>query len=197
METIFSSTERLRNLVEELFELSKLEARESKANPEPFSIAELVQDIQQKNLITAESKNIDLSLKFPYDLPLVNADIGMMEKVLQNLLDNALKFTPDGGNITIRLTPEKNFIFVSIKDDGQGISQDALPHIFERYQKAERTNLSDNEGLGLGLAIVKKILEVHEIAINVESDKEKGTVFSFKVPIYRTKQTIDAEATYS
>ncbi len=177
--------------------MSKLEAKETKANPEPFSIAELVQDIQLKNLMMAESKNIDLSLKFPYNLPLVNADIGMMEKVLQNLLDNALKFTPDGGNITIRLTPEKNFIFVSIKDDGQGISQDALPHIFERYQKAERTNLSENEGLGLGLAIVKKILEVHEIAINVESDKEKGTVFSFKVPIYGAKQTIDAEATYS
>lgn len=193
LETIFRSTERLKNLIEELFELSKLEARETKPNPEAFSIAELVQDIQQKNLIRAEDKKIDLSLKFPYDLPLVNADIGMMEKVLQNLLDNALKFTPNGGNITIRLTPQDNFVTVSVKDDGQGISEDALPHIFERYQKAERTNLIENEGLGLGLAIVKKILEVHEIVIKVTSSESKGTEFLFKVPIFKVTHSIEKE----
>ena len=73
-------------------------------------------------------------------------------KVLQNLLDNALKFTPNGGKITISLGSRKDDVLVSIKDDGQGISPDALPHIFERYQKAERTSSVDNEGLGLGLA---------------------------------------------
>ena len=197
METIFRSTERLKNLVEELFELSKLEARESKPTPEPFSIAELVQDVQQKNLIIAKPKNIDLSLEFPLDLPLVTADIGMMEKVLQNLLDNALKFTPNGGKITISLVSQKNDVLVSIKDDGQGISPDALPHIFERYQKAERTSSVDNEGLGLGLAIVKKILEVHEINIDVKSTKDTGTVFSFKVPIFKANQRIDKKFEYS
>jgi signal transduction histidine kinase len=197
METIFSSTERLKNLVEELFELSKLEARESKPNLEPFSIAELVQDVQQKNLVIAEPKKIDLKLDFKYDLPMVNADIGMMEKVLQNLLDNALKFTPEGGIIKISLTPEKHNILVSVKDNGRGISPDALPHIFERYQKAERTTATENEGLGLGLAIVKKILEVHNIEIKVESRKESGTIFSFKVPIYKSKQTVQKEVEYS
>ena len=197
LETIFSSTERLKNLVEELFELSKLDARESKPTPEPFSIAELVQDVQQKNLIIAKPKNIDLSLEFPFDLPLVTADIGMMEKVLQNLLDNALKFTPNGGKITISLGSRKDDVLVSIKDDGQGISPDALPHIFERYQKAERTSSVDNEGLGLGLAIVKKILEVHEINIDVKSTKDTGTVFSFKVPIFKAKQTIENKFEYS
>ena len=197
LETIFSSTDRLKNLVEELFELSKLEARENKPNPEPFSIAELVQDVQQKNLIIAEPKKIDLKLDFSYDLPLVNADIGMMEKVLQNLLDNALKFTPEGGIITISLTPEKQDILVSIKDNGRGISPDALPHIFERYQKAERTTVTDNVGLGLGLAIVKKILEVHGIEINVESSKESGTIFSFKVPLFKSSQTMKKEVEYS
>ena len=197
LETIFRSTERLKNLVEELFELSKLEARESKPTPEPFSIAELVQDVQQKNLIIAKPKNIDLSLEFPLDLPLVTADIGMMEKVLQNLLDNALKFTPNGGKITISLVSQKNDVLVSIKDDGQGISPDALPHIFERYQKAERTSSVDNEGLGLGLAIVKKILEVHEINIDVKSTKDTGTVFSFKVPIFKANQRIDKKFEYS
>lgn len=197
LETIFSSTDRLKNLVEELFELSKLEARENKPNPEPFSIAELVQDVQQKNLIIAEPKKIDLKLDFSYDLPLVNADIGMMEKVLQNLLDNAMKFTPEGGIITIILTPEKQDILVSIKDNGRGISADALPHIFERYQKAERTIVTDNVGLGLGLAIVKKILEVHSIKINVVSSKESGTIFSFKVPLYKSRKKKKKEVEYS
>jgi len=197
METIFSSTERLKNLVEELFELSKLEARESKPNPEPFSIAELVQDVQQKNLIVAQQKNIELKLDFSYDLPMVYADIGMMEKVLQNLLDNALKFTQEGGKIEIGLSPEKQDILISIKDNGRGISADAIPHIFDRYQKAERTITTENEGLGLGLAIVKMILEVHNIDINVKSNKESGTVFSFKVPIYKSKQSIIKEVEYN
>jgi signal transduction histidine kinase len=189
MQTIFGSTERLKKLVEELFELSKLEARETVSKPEPFPITELVQDVQQKNLIIAEPKKIKLSLDFPYDLPPVYADIGMMEKVLQNLLDNALKFTPENGNITISLASQKDDVLVTVKDTGPGISQKDLPHIFDRYQKAERTNLKDNEGLGLGLAIVKKILEVHNISISVESNEGKGTAFSFKVPIYKAKQT--------
>jgi len=194
MQTIFSSTERLKNLVEELFELSKLEARETVPNPEPFSIAELVQDVQQKNLIIAEPKKIDLSLKFSYDLPLVYADIGMMEKVLQNLLDNAIKFTPEGGNITISLSPQDEEILLSVKDTGAGINSKDLSHIFDRYQKAERTNMHDNVGLGLGLAIVKKILEVHNIAIDVKSAEGKGTSFSFKIPIYKGKPVLSKEA---
>ena len=190
MQTIFGSTERLKNLVEELFELSKLEARETVPNPEAFSIAELVQDVQQKNLIIAEPKKIDLSLEFPYDLPLVFADIGMMEKVLQNLLDNAIKFTPENGIITISLSPLKEEILLSVKDTGAGINSKDLPHIFDRYQKAERTNMHDNVGLGLGLTIVKKILGVHNILIDVKSTKGEGTSFSFKIPIFKGKPVL-------
>jgi len=197
MQTIFGSTERLKNLVEELFELSKLEARETVPNPEAFSLAELVQDVQQKNLIIAEPKKIDLSLEFPFDLPLVFADISMMEKVLQNLLDNAIKFTPEAGNITISLSPHKEEILLSVKDTGAGINSEDLPHIFDRYQKAERTNMHDNVGLGLGLAIVKKILEVHNISIDVKSSEGEGTAFSFKIPIYSGKLVLSKESEFS
>jgi len=186
MQTIFSSTERLKNLVSELFELSKLEARETKPKPEPFSIAELIQDIQQKNIVIAEQKNIKLTLDFPYDLPMAYADIGMMEKVLQNLLDNAVKFTPEGGEVIINLTPEKNNVIVNVRDNGTGIGSKDLPHIFDRYQRAERSGI-ETDGLGLGLAIVKKILEVHNIPIDVKSVEGKGTEFSFKVPILKGK----------
>jgi signal transduction histidine kinase len=185
MQTILSSTERLKKLVEELFELSKLEAHETKPKPEAFSVAELAQDVQQKNQIIAETKNIELRLNFPYDLPLVYADIGMMEKVLQNLLDNAFKFTPPGGSVTIRLQNTDDKVIAYVKDSGPGIKKDDLKYIFDRYQKGSGNTSA--EGLGLGLAIVKKILEVHNVNINVESTEGAGTTFSFEIPVYRGK----------
>ncbi len=184
MNTIFSSTERLKNLVSELFELSRLEAREKKPQPESFSIAELVQDIQQKNLVIAKPLNIGLKLEFSPELPLVYADIGMMEKVLQNLLDNAIKFTGENGTVTISMEQEDNCVVINVSDTGSGISEDELPHIFNRYQQADRGEVEDSRGLGLGLAIVKKILEVHDIQIDVQSREGVGTTFTFKVPVY-------------
>jgi len=116
LKTILNSTERLKTLVSELFELSKLEARETKPKLEPFSIGEIVQDIQQKNKFIAEEKGIDLNIDFPYNLPLVYADIGMMEKVIQNLLENAIKFTSENGKVTIKQEPQGNMILVKIQD---------------------------------------------------------------------------------
>ncbi|MFO7447565.1 MAG: HAMP domain-containing sensor histidine kinase [Ignavibacteriaceae bacterium] len=186
LQTILSSTERLKKLVTELFELSKLEARQTRPKPEPFSIAELIQDVQQKNLIIAEAKNIKLQLDFSYDLPMAYADIGMIEKVLQNLIENALKFTPASGVVNISLKHEKDNILIKVADSGRGIKKDDLPFIFDRYHQGSRVKMKDNEGLGLGLAIVKKILEVHQINISVESDEGKGTSFSFIIPSYKS-----------
>jgi len=185
LQTIFKSTERLRKLVEELFELSKLEAREKNPSPEAFSIAELVQDVHQKNLIIAEAKKIELKTKFPFDLPIAYADIGMIEKVIQNLIDNAIKFTPEGGKIEIKLAKINDHIEIDVKDSGEGIAESEIPHIFDRYNRSSRSGKKSNEGLGLGLAIVKKILEVNNIEINVKSKKDEGTTFSFEVPIYK------------
>ena len=196
MQTILNSTDRLKKLVSELFELSKLEARETKPSPEAFSIAEIVQDIQQKNKVIAEKKNIELSINFPYDLPLVYADIGMMERVLQNLLDNAIKFTAENGKVLIKLIPKKDTILVEVQDSGQGISNEALPHIFDRYQRNQRSALKENEGLGLGLAIVKRILEVHNLDIQVRSIENKGTVFSFNIPVYKSSSKAEKEVEY-
>lgn len=197
MQTIFNSTERLKLLVAELFELSKLEARETKPKSEPFSLAELVQDIQQKNTLIAEEKKIDISVNFPYDLPLVYADIGMMEKVIQNLLDNAIKFTSENGNVLIKLSPEKDEVRIEIQDTGQGISEEELPHIFDRYQRNVRSTQKGNDGLGLGLAIVKRIMEVHNMEIDVKSVQSKGTVFSFKIPVYTGSAKVNKEVEFS
>jgi signal transduction histidine kinase len=197
MQTIFNSTERLKNLVSELFELSKLEAKETKPNPEPFSLAELVQDIQQKNTVIAEQKNIELKVNFPYNLPMVYADIGMMERVIQNLLDNAIKFTSENGKVVIKLSPQNHNILVEIQDTGHGISEEELPHIFDRYQRNQRSAQKENEGLGLGLAIVKRIMEVHNLRINVQSVEGKGTIFSFNIPTYKSGSKTKKEVQFS
>lgn len=182
LNTIYSSTQNLSKLVEELFELSKLEAKQIEPNFEKISITELLQDIHQKNIVIAESRNINLTLEMDEKLPMINADISMMERVFQNLLDNAFKFTPENGSIKTSLTGEKKQIKFQIKDSGYGISKEYLPNIFDRYQKAKRISVKSDEGLGLGLAIVKKILDLHEIDIKVESEIDKGTLFILSIP---------------
>ncbi len=182
MKTILDSTERLKKLVEELFELSKLEAKEKVPKPEAFSIAELVQDIKQKNEVIASKKNINLTINFDEELPFVYADIGMMERIIQNLLDNAIKFTQENGKISIDLKKKTESVEIKITDSGRGIASSDLPNIFDRFNRKERIEKNTNKGLGLGLAIVKKMLEVHNLEISVESKLEKGTSFIFEIP---------------
>ncbi|MCB9219982.1 MAG: HAMP domain-containing histidine kinase [Ignavibacteriales bacterium] len=192
--TIMKSTQRLKKLVEELFELSKLEARETKPNLEAFQLSELAQDIRHKNLILAESKNINLTLDAPQNLPLAYADIGMIERVFQNLIDNAIKFTPEAGTVLIQLVNDRNKIKVKISDSGIGISEDQIPFIYDRFNQGS-TGEKKSKGLGLGLAIVKKILEVHGVDISTTSIPNKGTIFSFDIPVYKAERTKNKQLT--
>ena len=178
METILSSTDRLLKLVEELFELSKLEANDKILQLEKISFAELIQDIHQKNIIIAQSKKIDMQLHLCDYCPMVNADIGMMEKVFQNLIDNAIKFTPEGGliNLSIDKNPNRE-ISIEIADTGCGIPEDQVPFIFDKYYQIKRIADNNNSGTGLGLAIVKRIIDLHKFKINVISSDKKGTTF--------------------
>lgn len=184
LETILGSTDRLLSLTTELFELSKLEAKEIQPQMECFSLAELLQDIHQKNLIIAQSKNIKLNLRIDENLPFIYADIRMMEKVFQNLIDNAFKFTHPYGSINISLDRKNEaYICAEISDTGIGISKEDLAQIFSRYHQTKRISSENNTGIGLGLTIVKKILDMHEIQIEVKSELSKGTSFILKIPI--------------
>ena len=183
LSTVLSSTERLRKLVEELFELSKLEAKQTKPAPELFSIAELVQDVAQKFDVLARERSITINTILPRNLPPVHADIALIERVLQNLVENALKFTPESGVITLELSPSPSGVEVNVVDTGQGISPEDIPHVFERYRQGAKGMNSFDQGTGLGLAIVKKILEAHGVTISVRSKVQEGTAFSFQLPL--------------
>ncbi len=182
LEIIYSSCDKLKKLVSDLFELSKLQTNQVKLNPEPFSIAELVSDISNKYRIISQKKGISINTFMPKDLPMIEADLLLIDRVLQNLIDNAIKFCKEGDYININISPEvPGKVKISIADTGEGISKDELPYIFERYYKGKKYS----DSTGLGLAIVKKIIDLHNSEINVSSQKGKGTVFSFTLPVNR------------
>ena len=161
-------------------ELSKLEAKQTRPKPEPFSLPELVNDLAQKFAPQAEQKRIAISTDSPKGLPLVNADIGLIERVLQNLFENAITYTPSGGKVNVVLEQRDGKVKTEVEDTGIGISNNDLPFIFNRFYQV-RTN-KQSSGSGLGLAIVKKILEAHGEAISVESRVNEGTKFVFELP---------------
>ena len=180
---INSSTERLTKLVAQLFEYSKLEAKQIEPQKEPFLISELAMDLYYKYQILAKDKLIELKIEMEEGLPLVFADIALVERVIQNLLDNALKFTPENGMVTLILNHTDNDVEVTVKDNGMGIPEQEQSYIFERYRKAKAAT-KENFGAGLGLAIVKKILDIHNASIKVISKPNQGAAFQFALPIY-------------
>ncbi len=180
IEVISKTTQDMEKLVGQLFELSKLDARQVEPKMDPFFIAEVAQDVFLKYKIIAEEKGISLSLDMPKDVPMVRGDISLLERVVQNLLDNAIKFTPKGGTVKIWLKILKEEVCFKITDTGPGISKEEQEHIFERYYRAE----GPKKGGGLGLAIAKKILDLHEVNIILDSTPGKGTTFRFELPIY-------------
>lgn len=181
LKTLLGNTERLSRLVEELFELSKLEARERRPKIEPFALPELVNDLITKFIPEAEKQGILLCTAIEPSVPLVRGDIGMIERVLQNLVENALRHTPEGGRITVAVRRHGGKIESSVCDTGSGIPEEDIPFIFNRFYQA-RTRERTHNGSGLGLAIAKKILEAHGEDITVASRTDSGTVFAFTLP---------------
>jgi len=181
---VLKSSEKLSKLISQLFEYSKLEAKEITPKKEPFLIAELAQDVVVKYAVLAKEKDIHLTLDAPEKVPLVYADVALVERVIQNLVDNALKFTPSGGKVSIQLAPKDKEVVVSISDTGPGIPQKDQEFIFERFHQADKIK-EKSSGAGLGLAIAKKILDIHNSTIKVISRPNEGASFIFDLPAYQ------------
>lgn len=176
--------QRLNKLVMELFELAKLDAKETKVHPEPFNLLELVQDIVQKFQLPAGENKVELSIEAAKDLPFVYADIGLIERVLENLIENAFKHTPENGSVTLALQPGAEGVSVTIKDSGTGIPEAEIPYIFDRFYQLDKNRSNQDGSSGLGLAIVKRIIELHQSQIQVVSQINQGAAFSFLLQKY-------------
>jgi hypothetical protein len=151
---------------------------------EPFPLNELVQDVVQKYQLVAEKKSVHLLADFKADLPFVCADIGLIERVFENLIENALRHTPAGGRVAIIPQLSRESVAVQVQDTGHGIAADDLPHIFDRFYQVSKHCSNPTDGAGLGLAIAKRILELHGSAIEVDSRVNGGTTFTFRLPRY-------------
>jgi signal transduction histidine kinase len=172
-------SERLGRLISDLFQLSKLEAHELTPQLEPFSVAELVQDLVQKFRLAAEKRGLKLDSVLSGQQFQVDGDIAMIETVLENLIENAMRNTPRDGRIRVEVEPCDGRVAVRVADTGCGIAQEDLTRIFERYFHQDRSTAGEPGGTGLGLAIVRRIVELHGGAMSVESTPGQGTVFGF------------------
>jgi hypothetical protein len=175
--------ERLNRLIGELFELGKLVCQETALNPETFPAGELVQDVLQKFQLAASQKGVRIEASLGEGLPFVLADIALIERVLQNLIENALRYTPEGGIIRVSLAREDGRIAVQVSDSGAGIPAEQLPAIFDRFHQVEKGEQVGSGPAGLGLAIAKRILELHGSHITATSTPGLGTTFTFDLPI--------------
>jgi signal transduction histidine kinase len=184
LKIILASTEKLKKLVSELFELSRLEAKQVTPKKEPFFIQELINDICQKFQLIANEKQVHLTAGGTSQQSMVYGDVGLIERVLQNLIDNALKFTPKGGAINVAVDNQDKNVEIRVSDTGKGIPQEQIPFIFDRYHIGDKRISLDQNNTGLGLAIVKKILEIHDSSIHLKSRLNSGTTFSFQLPIH-------------
>ncbi len=176
-------SERLGRLVTDLFELTTLDSGDRQIQLEPFSLAELVQDVAQKFRTMADDKGLKLELDTPLNTSLVSGDIGLIERVLANLTENAVKYTPAGGSVRMGVVRRDGHIGAHVSDTGLGIPADDLPHVFDRTYRVNKDRGDGPGGAGLGLAIAQRILELHHRRLEVESSPGQGSTFSFALPV--------------
>ena len=169
----------LQKLIDSLFELAKLDAREQDLQLEKFPIMELLYDVLAKFALKARDKQIELKVESEIDNPQVVADLGLIERVLDNLISNAIYYSHQNGRITIQIAaPQNGSLTVKVIDNGKGIAEDQKALVFERFHQAHTPEREDGHA-GLGLCIVKKIIELHQQKVWVESQLDQGSEFNF------------------
>lgn len=147
-----------------------------------FDINRVIKDTSASFEGTCDTKNIVLDLTFSETITMVYADLGKIQQVLYNLIDNAIKFSHQDSVIYIQTSVKYEKVFVSVKDTGIGIPKGSLKKIWERFYKTDQSRGKDKKGTGLGLAIVKEIIQNHGETIDVISTEEVGTEFIFTLP---------------
>lgn len=178
LDVALGQSQKVGRLAQELFELARLECGVVKPDKEPFSLVDLVQDVFQKFELAAEARGHSLVPDIPPDLPVVSADVGLIERVMTNLLDNAIRHTPAGGEIQVKLCRQADEVVVQVSDSGPGIPDALRKNLFER--PSFNTGRRGTAG-GLGLVIVQRILQLHGSDIRLLREAGRGAVFEFQL----------------
>jgi signal transduction histidine kinase len=177
--------QQLERLIAALFELSKLESGAVIPAFEAFSLSELLQDVGLRFRLRAQQLGIDLATHVDPQSPLAHGDVALIERMLENLIDNALQHTPAGGRVELSLACEEKQLRVAVDDTGCGIDPQDLPHVFDRFY----TGISRQQaGSGLGLTIVRRIAELHGASVALKSEARAGTRVEFTLPLAASTQ---------
>ncbi len=185
LQTIHDSGERLLEMISDILELSQIEAGKAVLDITEFSLTDTVKNTIDRGLAEKATKaqiNLKLDLLFDSQKDKFTADLRRVNQILLNLLTNAIKFTPSGGNVTLRIWIEdKNAVF-QVEDTGIGIAEEQLSMLFEKFHQLDNPYRRSYEGTGLGLALTKQLVQLHRGRIDVESTVGKGSIFTVWIP---------------
>lgn len=182
LDTISSETRRLGKLVEALLHLNRLENGTIVVKSEPVDLSELVSGLAMTHEALIESSGISFSSEVAPDVR-VNGDHDLIAQAITNLLSNAVRYTPEGGSVTLRLVRQGGYARVSVTDTGVGIAEEDLDHVFSRFWRADSARTSIGGGLGIGLALVREVADQHRGSVGVESVLGEGSTFNIDIPL--------------
>ncbi|MTI81641.1 MAG: HAMP domain-containing protein [Firmicutes bacterium] len=189
LNNIEDEVQRLKRLVNDVLNLKKMEEGRDDFEKDFINLKSLINKIQEKFNALQEESGVRLLFKLDRRIPNVYCNRDRIEQVFINLIDNAVRHTPKGGEVSITVTSTASNVRIEVKDSGKGIPKEDLPMIWERFYKADKSRNRDKSGTGLGLAIVKKIVEAHGGCIDVVSEVNKGTTFTIVLPITEQNMT--------
>lgn len=191
LDIILNETQRLTKLTTGLLDLNNLEQYGPYLKLKDFDLIEIIKPTLNTFEMKCIEKNIAIYLNNHADHTIVTADKTKIQQVIYNLIDNAIKFTPAGKKITVTLTEKKEKIFISVQDEGIGMSEDTQKKIFDRFYKGDQSRGKDKQGTGLGLAITKEIIKAHNENIDVTSTEGAGSTFTFTLTKAQEKASTD------
>jgi signal transduction histidine kinase len=182
LQVMLAQSERLGRLVDQLLDLSRLESGDVPLEPVPVELAPLVSQVLSEIEVARPGRGVELDDRIPDDLPPVLADRERVHQVLFNLLDNAVRFTPAGGRVTVTASRHNGSVDVAVADTGPGIAPEHLPRLFDRFYRVDEARSRDDGGTGIGLAIARSVVEAHGGRIWAQSEPGRGSTFTFELP---------------
>ena len=183
LRTIQNETTKMANLVKNLLTLSKFDAQSVEMNLEAFNLGEMLREVVETFRVEAEQKEQELVFNIVNEMPFVYADRFQIERAVKNIISNSMKYTPPKGSIKVFTGFVNNRLYIKIEDNGIGVPEGDLPHIFDRFYRVDKARSREQGGTGLGLAIAKEIIENHKGTISMESKQGEFTRVTIKLPI--------------
>jgi CheY-like chemotaxis protein/two-component sensor histidine kinase len=193
IETIARNARVQGRLIDELLDISRIMTGKLCLDLRAVKLAPLIQAVVDDVRPAADARSINLEAAFNSDIGPILGDPDRLQQIVWNLLTNAIKFTPKGGDVHVRLERNDSHALIIVNDSGQGIATELLPHVFERFRQADSSNIRSNGGLGLGLSIVRQLVELHRGTVTAESSGENaGTTFRVMLPLPSLYQVLNA-----